>query len=280
MIGLARRRGRGYALLMVLLLSVCSGLILAVMMDDQARVRRQGQAEVRAYLVHHAQAGLRDLLELAVRLRGLPLAEIRGDKPAVLTLRTQTGEQARFELRDGQGGVLWDATQSGGPVLTRAAAILFEELGPGAERLLRSRGPARISINAADRAVLRAVMLALDPEAKADAFADRVIELRQAKPLIEGQITPMVALAELKPAVAAYAVKLFTTDVVVFDVSIDVRGPGSRATYRGLFQADQRTTAPTAFLTFDEVPAAEFDAQQGDREAAARPGSPSPRRSG
>lgn len=254
-----RHPRRGFALLLVLLLSISAGMILALMMDDLARVRRRAQGDVLAYRLHHAQAGLRDMLEVAIRLRGINLLEVRGEQTAKLTLRTAAGEEATFELSDGQGQLLWDQTESGGPVMLRAASLLFQELGERAAPLLRSRGPARISLNAADRAVLRAVMLALDPESRADQFADRALELRAAKPIIDGQYIGLIGEAGLKPELAAYAGKLFTLDVNLFRVAIEVRSPGGVVRYRALLQADQRATQPASFLSFEAVPADEPD---------------------
>jgi hypothetical protein len=251
-----RRGRRGFALLLVLLLTVSAGMVLAVMMDDAARVRRQAETEVRAYRLHHAQAGLRDMLEVAIRLRGVNLAEIRGEAVGRLTLRTAAGEEAIFELRDGQGPLLWDNTASAGPVAVRAAAILFQELGPRATELLRTRGPARVSINSADRAVLRAVIQAIDPKANAEAFADRVLETRGKKPLIEGQVPGAIGAAEMSAELTAFAARVFTADPILFRVDITLQPPGLMAKpvrYRGLLQADQRGSNPAVFLSFEAV---------------------------
>lgn len=252
---------RAFALPLVLLLTLTASVVIMGMMVNAERARSAGQKYVNGYLDHHFQAGLRDMVETSIRMRGINPLEIWGDRPGRLALSVEGGVRLEIELRDAQGTILWDATQSAGPVMLRAAAEMFRAEPGRAASLLRARGPARVSLNSADRLVIESILRVIDPECKPDDVVSALAQRRlDGKKVTPGEVAGFINMSGMKPELAPLAAAQFTTEPGLWWVRVITRDRQGQELqrHRGLLMGDGRSTSPMAFLTWEKVdPAAE-----------------------
>ncbi len=179
-------RARGYALMVVLLLSIV-GVISATMILEQQGVQRLAEERsVEAYRAHHEQQGLSEVIEMWWLRMGKPPALI-GDAPVALYIRGEHGEEYRIEMSDAQGRVLENADLATDPVSGEIFARVAGRLKGEREsaRFLRRHGPPLVNVNAAAREVLTALAEEVEPRGPAGVFADAVIRTREDKQKVD-----------------------------------------------------------------------------------------------
>ena len=248
-------RRRGYALALVMLLGMVAALSVAVLLEGSAQAARASQRAVDLYLRHHEQAGMRDMIGMALGYRALNVGDLRAEGSTKITLSVGGAGEVEVRAADGQGTILRTSGEGVAGVLRVAAeqAGLIDAAGTAAGKNTRERGPAKTSVNSAPRAVLEALFKAVDAEGPATAFANAVLEMRGGKRLTQADISVALRNAGTDPEVARLLEGMLTADPGLFRVRVESRGPGGagRATrFEGLIQGDPRGGAAGAMWAF------------------------------
>ncbi len=251
---------RAYALAMVMLLgTVCIFGVVAVL-ERATESGRAGKRAVESYLRHHEQAGLRDIIGLALSFRGLNAGDLKPESSTKMVITVEGSGEVEVRVADGQGTLL-QASGAGVADVLRAAAEQLAKIDPqgtATGRNTRERGPAKISINSAPRAVLAALFKAVDAEGPAEAFASAVLEKRASQRLTTGDIGALLQTAGADDEVRKLIEGLLTADPGLFKVRVESRGAGGTVGVRfeGLIQGDPRGGAAGsqwAFLTWTRL---------------------------
>ncbi len=155
------RTRRAFALPLILLIGLIAGASMSILLMRAGAAARASQAQIDGYRQHHTQAGLRVMSEVwAQFFKRVPEREGPG---AVLGYDVVLSDGPRMEVRfiDAQGSLRLEAADL--PV--DKAALLNDASkrvratraiggAGGGQRLIRNRGPSRVSLNAAPTEVL------------------------------------------------------------------------------------------------------------------------------
>lgn len=234
--GRGGRAGRGFVLPLVALLGFTAATLIALLVERQGLSRLTTQRQVDGYLGHHEQAGLRDIVEFWLRFQQAALSRVQGGETAGFVIRAPGGVglgdvTIRVEVRDGQGTILSageDGAAGTDAVLQRAAAIVGL-YGPG---FTRSRGPGTVSLNAAPREVIEALLLAEDPEAPAPALGALVAQARGEGPIDKARLTALLREAGVADETVTRLLARFTVEPVLLEVTATVSDPRDRRVLR------------------------------------------------
>ncbi len=252
------RTSRGFALALVMLVSMVSVLTVAVMLERSAQATRAARRGEELYLRHHEQAGMRDMIGMAMAYRALNVGEMKPGGTAGVVLAVEGRGEVVIRVADGQGAILAAAGDGAAAVLRTAAERVAEvdPQGTAAGRNTRLRGPAKTSVHAAPRAVLEALYKAVDPEGPGGAFAAAVQEARAGKRMSANDIAAALRTAGAPEEAAGFIQGLFTSEASLYRVRVESRGPGGRAVpggrFEGLIQGDPRGGAGGAHWAFLE----------------------------
>lgn len=275
----AARNRRAYALMVVMLLAVVGILSATMVVEFQGSQRLSEERSVEAYRGHHEQQGLAEVVEMWFRMGKPPT--INGEASIGLHIKGEGGEEFRIEVSDAQGRVLdssassFDDADPSAEYFARAADQLRGT--SDAPRLLRTHGPAPVSINAAPREVLVALVQAVDPRGPAGAFAEAVIKQREDGRRIDlTGLKKIITEANFKDRESSQAIEqLFTFDSVLRRVEVFARDPVRRIIthHEGLLLGENRSPGLSggsqawAFLTWERKMENDSGAELGARPA-------------
>src|SRR5690606_26256835 len=141
---------RGYALVLVTLLTMISTMAVAVILQRHAAVSRSVQRQVEQTRQRHIERGLREVLSGWLRtMRGDTVADRLGPDGHALDIELPAGKISVW-LYDAQGLAMANFEALPEADAQRARAVyeaLAQRVGPGdLERMTRLVGPARISV--------------------------------------------------------------------------------------------------------------------------------------
>ncbi|TVQ33139.1 MAG: hypothetical protein EA376_03535 [Phycisphaeraceae bacterium] len=168
---------RGFALPVVMALLVIASLFITVAFQRQSQQSMMVQRQLVEYRRHHEMFGVRAITTLWLEDNFSQLHEL-ATRPDEVDFAygfvLPTGAVIRIFVRDGQGTVPIDASgldEAGAEML----AQILDRLPPERPDLVRRVGPHQISVNAAPREALMAMV----EEEDANSFAERVLSARR-----------------------------------------------------------------------------------------------------
>lgn len=213
-----KRFRRGFALPLVILLMLISSMTIVVIMQRQTAQTRLVETMITDYQTHHAAFGVRAIVRkwLATQ-RGQDLAEYTNENGDV---------SYRFILPNDVFVSIWVLDGQGIPVLTPtdigpANVAYYREivgrLRSASAISLRSNGPSFISIAAAPRAVLEALV---EDEDQGRRLADRIITARERKTLDRQELMNQLRRAGLEDDEIARVITITTFDPVLWRINI------------------------------------------------------------
>jgi hypothetical protein len=222
---------RAFALLLVLLLVLVSGVMIAVMVQRHAAQVRSTRRELDAYAFAHATRGMGDALDAWIKYQGRgSIAEALDSDGNAFAFTTEDGQRLTIALVDGQGlalsnlaGLSPDNMRLGREILRR----LWEIMGEQAPLFARNDGPLAISVNSAPPEVLTAVLRAITGNDSAEGLVADLLSRRQAEGLIDqSMLVSMIDGSELAPDHKNRAKALLTASPALWRVEASLSRGG------------------------------------------------------
>ncbi|MBS0197208.1 MAG: hypothetical protein JSR77_10660 [Planctomycetes bacterium] len=183
-------RGRAFALPLVLLLVLISGLVILAMMERQATQAINVRRELEQYTFHHVSKGVQEAVEAWLRSSGgtRGLADNIEPDGHAFDLTLDTGQTVSIGMFDAQDTALYE--MAGLTAQSRELArLMLQELRQRAPKnagsLVRRDGPLPISVNTASPEVLFAAVNAATDGDGTDRIVNEILHARN-----EDIITP------------------------------------------------------------------------------------------
>jgi hypothetical protein len=231
---------RGYALVLVTLLTMVSSMAVAVILQRHAAVSRSVQRQVEQTRQRHIERGLRELLSGWLRtIRGDSVAARLGADGHALDIELPGGVVSVW-LRDAQGLAMAGFDALPEPEAERARALyetLAQRVGPGdLERMTRLVGPSRISVVSAPPEVLEAAVESILGDDQASEVARVIREALAAGPLTDTQLrNQTLAKAGVEPSDRSLLMRMITVEPELWE--LDIRSSDSRGRDAGRYRA-------------------------------------------
>ncbi len=260
------RRGRAFAMPIVVLLTLVVGLAVGVFLARQGVQNRTVARQVLAYQEHHAGRGLQEAIGAWLRrLSSREIPDAIGEDGHAMDILLPGGDVARVYVRDGQGQALASLGALDGEALEGAARILERLLATSDVETYRNStrrvGSWQISPNAADAVVLRAVISSrVEDEATVSSAVSRIIEGRRAERMTRSEVQHALEEAGVSEGAETALARVFTYQPDLWFIWVELTPRGSRrvsARYGGLAyigsSATQAGTQTGKFLTWEEL---------------------------
>lgn len=238
---------RGYALVLVTLLTMVSTMAVAVILQRHAAVSRSVQRQVEQTRQRHIERGLRELLSGWLRtMRGDSVASRLGADGHALDIELPAGEVSVW-LHDAQGLAMAGFDALPDQEAERARAIyeaLARRVGPGdLERMTRLVGPPRISIATAPLEVLEAAIESVLGEGQAREVAQALREAASEGSLTDTELrNQTLSRAGVEQQDRSLLLRVITAEPELWE--LDIRSFDSRGRdagrYRGLVSIPRR----------------------------------------
>lgn len=231
---------RGYAIVLVTLLTMVSSMAVAVILQRHAAVSRSVQRQVEQTRQRHIERGLRELLSGWLRtMRGDSVASRLGPDGHALDIELPGGVVSVW-LRDAQGLALagFEALPEAEAERARAAyETLAQRVGPGdLERLTRLVGPPRISVASAPPEVLEAAVESVLGAGQGRDVAGVLREAVLEGPLTDNQLrNQTLGQAGLEPGDRSVLMRMITVEPELWE--LDIRSFDSRGRSAGRYRA-------------------------------------------
>jgi len=178
----SRRRG-GFALPLVVLLTVIAGILLAAMLDRFGTQQTFAQRQLEQYRDHHIARGLQEAMQAWVNSIDTQTQSLKaslGERGKAFDLELD-GQRVTVYLQDGQGTALAEFAGLTTDEM-RVAADVLDQLQKQdrqeARQLIRREGPLAVSVKAADERVLMAVARACCDSSRASRVVAEVMRVR------------------------------------------------------------------------------------------------------
>jgi hypothetical protein len=267
-----RRFRRGFSLPLVMVLGVIGLLAVGTLLFRRNTSLFASDIQSDSYVAHHFQFGVRDLVMTVLQTsRRVPESRLSGGTIG-FDAELEGGLTLEVRLRDAQGSVLlWadDTPSIRLTVLRRAIRSLVDQQLQD-ERYLRAMGPPRVSVHAAEKETLSAMIRGIDPEANGDQFADSIIEARQTADLTVTELRSRAQTAGVKADRLELVDAMLTTESNLWWVQARILDSQGRPVFQqgGLMQGGLRpgigaSSASWQVLHWGEIPA---DGLAGFRE--------------
>jgi type II secretory pathway pseudopilin PulG len=179
---MSRRRG-GFALPLVVLLTVIAGILLAAMLDRFGTQQTFAQRQLEQYRDHHIARGLQEAMQAWVNSIDTQTQSLKaslGERGKAFDLELD-GQRVTVYLQDGQGTALAEFAGLTTDEM-RVAADVLDQLQKQdrqeARQLIRREGPLAVSVKAADERVLMAVARACCDSSRASRAVTEVLRVR------------------------------------------------------------------------------------------------------
>ena len=242
-------RRRGYALVLVTLLTMVSSMAVAVILQRHAAVRRSVVRQVEQTRQRHIERGLREIISGWLRtVRGESVAERLGPDGHALDILLPEGRIVSVSMRDAQGAVLagFDALpEEDYPSAVSLYEGFASRIGPtDLERMTRLAGPMKISVaTAPPEAVEAAVEAALGPQRAPDIAAE-IREAVATGPVTDSSLrNQTLQAAGVPPADRSTLLRLITAEPELWELDIQITGGAERGRYRAQVVIPRRQSA-------------------------------------
>lgn len=268
----APRHARGgYALPLVLLLTIVAGLTASVMLTRHAAQVRTVERQITSYQTQHGVRGIQELVGTWVAMNaGRELEDLTD--PDGLVLSIEPGDGTRIEIR---------MAQASGRLLTELDAVepdIRLDLADAGERLrdrvrddrrlrnlTREVGPPGIAIQHADETVLETVIAAAAgpgavPEilSSLQPLLDRALD--DQSPITSNEIATEITRSDLEPAEAASLARLLGVRDNLWEMELRVIGVGINAAagelarYRAMVTVPETSSSMSIpFLSWEDI---------------------------
>jgi len=222
--------GRAFAMPMVILLLVVTGLAISVSVRRHASEQLLVSRQIDGYHQHHTGRGLQEAIGAWLRQQnGRDIdASIDEDSGRAMDILLEDGSIVSVFLIDAQGALLSDLTaleQSQAEEGAAALGHLLDRVSPaGYLRLTRRAGPLGVSVHTAPLEVLRAVCLVAS-DRHGSRLAMEFSRLQDTGDEITRQsIVEAATRSGLDGEERARLLRLLVTDVTLWGVVVEVRG--------------------------------------------------------
>lgn len=260
---------RAFALPLVLAVIVIASILVAAVLTRHTGQSVLTQRSIDRSKEHHAFKGLEEAVSawLTQTSRVADAIDYENGGHA-FDIELPSGEKLSVYFEDAQGDVLARFSGLADSDLDDAAATvdnLRRTAHDEAPFFLRTEGPVAISVGSADPKVLRAACLTLLSPVNASALADELESIQASGDVSPDALNAALDAANVPQEERARALRLFTTEPVLYRVWVDAWSPGARepsVTYKALCLASggrggSRTatsvTRNTAFLSWERV---------------------------
>lgn len=219
-----RRTSRhAFALPAVVLMSLLGGMVVAIMLE---RLRDQNivvQRQVEGYMEDHFGKGIREVIDTWVSSEANEISENNLD-PDGRALDAKVGRDliVRVYLQDAQGTLLRSGEGFAGMDARAIRQAIADIAASGDGSLLRSVGPAQISIKSVAAPALRAILLALDSKADAQSAANWLEETRAERALADRDFEELGSRAGLDQEKTDMLKRIFVLAPVLWRVDAEV----------------------------------------------------------
>jgi len=208
---------RGFALPLVILLLLISGMTIVVIMQRQTAQSRLVEEMIGDYQSHHAAFGVRAIVrKWMVQKSGRELAEFAAKEDVSYRFILPNEVYVSIWIQDGQGMPIITPIDIGVQNLQYYQDIIAR-VKDYSNRPLRARGPSVISIGAAPRPVLKALV---EDEEQGDRLAQRVMDARRRQPLDRDGLMTQLRRAGLADDEIARIITISTFDPALWRVNV------------------------------------------------------------
>ncbi len=174
---------RGFALPLVVLLTVIAGILLAALLERLGTQQTFAQRQLEQYRDHHIARGLQEAMQAwvnSVDTQTQSLKASLGERGKAFDLELD-GQRVTVYLQDGQGTALAEFAGLSPEEMGTAAEVLDQlrqQDSREARQLIRREGPLAVSVRAADERVLTAVARACSSSARAPRVVAELMRVR------------------------------------------------------------------------------------------------------
>lgn len=172
---------RGFALPLVVLFSLVSTLMIAVMLSRQGTQSLTVKREIDAYGSHHLAKGMSEAIQAwTTSVAGGSIAEVLAEDGHAFTL-TAGSDALRVSLFEDQGTALGETkglSPGSRQLADRVLLGVVQAYGPESKAHLRSIGPVAVSVNSAPEPVLFAAIDAVLEGDGTDALTTEIVRAR------------------------------------------------------------------------------------------------------
>ncbi|MCA9279930.1 MAG: hypothetical protein H6815_05725 [Phycisphaeraceae bacterium] len=224
-------RGRGFALPMVVLLSVFGTLMLGALMMRSGGQRLAAQRDVDAYQQHHIQRGLQEVISSWLKtVQRLNLSDTIEAGSEALTMELSSNREISVWVYPAQWRVLGTLDGLQGAELEDARLVrdMAIKIAPKSEpdKYLRSVGPYALSLQDTPLELIAAVVEGLADSQAASEVADMVERLRStSEELTLADFTREIVSTSVEPATRGRVNRLFTDKPTLWEIRVEVRVP-------------------------------------------------------
>jgi len=239
------RTARAYALPLVILVALAASLAIGIVLSRHADSHLAVNRQVLLYRDHHRQMGMQELVDrwfINVVTRGSVRDQL-GDGGLAFELVLPQGARASVYLHDAQGTALEDLRMLRGPEASYARRLVkaLDDLPLSGEsdrraRLFREFGPAKISVQTAEPAVLETLAQVVVPRAEGRRFARMLVDRRERSDLNPSDVRAIAIEAGLNGDEAFAAEMMLTTQSTLWRVTAQITGPGISQHAEGLVE--------------------------------------------
>jgi hypothetical protein len=227
---------RGFALPIVLVLALVTGILAAVVLERQSYQRRAVSRQLAAYQDTHFERGVREVVsQWTDTLTGQPIEKLLDEDGHALDIERPDGSVVSIYLFDGQGTALSEPSGLVEQDVKDAAGVLerlTERLGrrrlleSGAE-FVRPVGPARVCAASAPREVLEAIASYAKGGKSGTRFADSLMDARKDDDVSEADLNTAFSAGDLSTEERAIAKRLLVVSPELWNTVVDVYVPGA-----------------------------------------------------
>lgn len=230
-----RRFRRGFALPMVLMLLLISGMTIVVIMQRQTAQSRLVEEMIADYQTHHAAFGVRSIVrKWLVNKRGKDLSEFAAKMDVSYRFILPNDLFVSIWVLDGQGIPAVAPTDIGAANLAYYREIV-DRVRAKHDGSLRTRGSALLSIASAPRYVLEALV---EDEEQGQRLAERIIAARERKPIERDELMNQLRRSGLADDEIARIIAISTFDPVLWRVNVMSEDRAHKATRYFVMRAE------------------------------------------
>lgn len=235
------KRRHAFALPIVLLLVLISGIVVAVMMERQTAQAMLVRRQLDTYTFHHASKGVQEAVEAWLRSSGAGRAIAENIQPDghAFDMTLDDGRSVRISFFDAQDKALVELAGLSAQA-RESARLLLQELrvraGEEASQLVRRDGPLPVSINAAPPDVLYAAINSVTEGDSTEEIVGEILHTRATQPVDAQMLNEILNRTALEPEARNRLNMVITATPSLWRVLAETRvqgdGAGSSAVRR------------------------------------------------
>lgn len=267
---LARASRRAYALPLVILLLLTATLTISVALQRQAAQQRLVSRMVGEYRRHHDMFGVQSIVLLWLGPQSASeLTAMAADPDVDYDFAIPSGSRVQVFVEDGQGAALRDLSAVPDAQREYYAGVLSRVPLDDPEAT-RGGGPHLISVNAAPRSVLAALI----PE-DGDRLADRIIRARENEPIDRAEFSRELRFVGVSEEDLRSVIQIVVFDPELWRMRIVARDADGERVFGMLVENVRNSATPTIH---EWVEYFSSDGNEGDAEASDAPSPRAPSR--